>query len=296
MSKVMTPDQIVAQLKKWKVPFAGEDGWRTRGRPASLGWGDMHGIVNHHTATPKSVSDAATNRLLRVGRSDLPGPLAQFGTQRDGTVAIIAAGRSNHAGAVRPEVLNDFLNDRHVTRPSTTAGETVDGNAFLYGNEVHNSGTGEKYPDEQLRSIVLLNAAICDFHGWSHFAASQHRNITARKVDMAPIRGEAADDWVLREVKYALKVGPGGYRLPWEDRTFTDVDPTPNHPAPLETVQEDSMTLIIHPNGSAYHLTGGGLVWLPAAVKNAITGPVTVVPCDDATWKRYREVYPADTP
>ncbi len=216
MSKVMTPDQIVAQLRKWRVPFAGEDGWRTRGRPASLGWGDMHGIANHHTATSRDASAAATNRLLRVGRSDLPGPLAQFGTQRDGVVAIIAAGRANHAGAVRPEVKADFVNDRHVTRPTTTAGETVDANAFLYGNEVHNNGTGEKYPDAQLKSVVLLNAAICDFHDWSHFAASQHKNITARKVDMADIHGEDADSWLLREVKVALAGGPGTYQLPWE--------------------------------------------------------------------------------
>jgi hypothetical protein len=53
------------------------------------------------------------------------------------------------------------------------------------------------------------------------------------------------------------------------------------------------MTLVVHPNGSAYHLTARGLVWLPADVRAAISGPVTVVPCDAATWDRYRKIYPS---
>ncbi len=84
--------------------------------------------------------------------------------------------------------------------------------------------------------------------------------------------------------------------------------PEPAHvdPAPIPTVQpspipnitpdpeEDStMTLIVHPNGSAFHLTSRGLIWLPADVRKSITGPVTVVECDAATWDRYREVFPS---
>lgn len=229
----MSPAELRAALTKWRVPFVEEDGWETRGRPASTGdFGDMHGIVNHHTATPADATATVTNRLLRVGRTDLPGPLCHFGTQRNGKVALIAHGRANHAGAVRPEVLADFLADRHVTRPSTTAGETVDGNAFLYGNEVHNNGTTEPFNDDQLLSIVLLNAAICDFHGWSHFAASQHKNITARKTDMRNIKGQDSDDWLLPQVKLALQLGPGRYVLPW-NRTAPVPPPAPDPiPAP----------------------------------------------------------------
>jgi hypothetical protein len=288
MSAVMTPKQLKAAFDKWKVPYIEIDGWQNRGRPESLGWGNMHGIANHHTATPKSLSASDTDSLLVRGRSDLPGPLAQFGVRRGGKVSIIALGRANHAGAVRREVLEDFLADRVVERPTSTLNETIDANAFLYGFEVHNNGVGEDYPDEQLRALVLANAAICDFHGWSHNASAQHRTITARKVDMAPIRGQGSDPWLRGEVKYALKVGPGKYALPWEDRSFQDVDPV----TPLVTPSEDSMTLIVHPNGSAYHLTSAGLVWLPADVRNSITGAVTVVTCDQETWDRYREVYP----
>jgi hypothetical protein len=159
MSKVMTAAQYRAQFKKWGVRYVEMDGWENRGRPASTGaFGDMHGIVNHHTATSKSADAGAVGRMLRDGRPDLPGPLCHVSTRRDGVVVLVARLRANHAGGVRPEVLNDFLNDRHVTRPSTTSGETVDANAFTYGNEVQNNGTGEKYPDEQLRAAACRQA------------------------------------------------------------------------------------------------------------------------------------------
>lgn len=292
MARVMTPDEIIKALKKWQVPFAPEDGWRDRGRPESLGWGTVFGFVNHHTATSKDVSAAATNRLLRVGRSDLPGPLSQFATQRDGTVALIAAGRANHAGSIRREVLDDLLADRHVSRPSTTANEVIDGNAILYGNEVHTNGTGERHPDEQLRSIVLLNAAILDHHDWSHNSATQHKQITARKVDMADIRGEDSDVWVRREVKRALALGPGNYRLPWEEPA--PVDPVP---ALVDTTEEEnSMILIISPSGSGYHLTSKGLIWLPADVRAGLSGPVTTVPTSEVEWEKYKSVFPIVKP
>jgi hypothetical protein len=287
MSKVMTPAQLVAQLKRWEVPYREEDGWRARGRPGA--YGDMHGIANHHTATSHKAKPAAVDRLLRVGRPDLSGPLAQFGTRRDGTVSLIAHGRSNHAGAVRPSVLRAFLADKVVKRPLTSSGETVDANAFLYGNEVHHDGGGN-YTDAQLLSLVLLNAAICDFHDWPASAVAQHSTITRRKVDMAAPRVHgiktSMDRWLRREVARALKAGPGQYALPWQPQPATsavlDVD-TPT--------EEDCMTLVIAPNGSAYHLTPKGLVWLPADVHDDITGPVTVVRTDEGTWKRYRGAY-----
>lgn len=290
MSKVMTPAQTIAALEKWGVPYVEEDGWKTRGRPRSTGaYGDMHGITNHHTATPNTSKASAVNRLLRVGRPDLPGPLAQFGTQRNGKVALIAHGRSNHAGAVRPAVLKAFLADAVVKRPKTTLGETVDANAFLYGNEVHNDGHGG-YTEAQLLSIVLLNAAICDFHGWSANACAQHFTITRRKVDMAKISGKVRnpdglnmDRWLRREVAIALAGGPGSYALPWQRKPV---------PAPIVVTEDDPMTVIIHPNGSAYHLTPKGLIWLPADVFARVTGPVTIVRPDTPTWMAYRKAYP----
>lgn len=53
------------------------------------------------------------------------------------------------------------------------------------------------------------------------------------------------------------------------------------------------MTLVVSPNGSAFHLTPKGLVWLPAHVRESISGPVTVVQTDRDTWERYKKAFPS---
>src|SRR3954471_2790970 len=93
VSKAMTPDQFLAQLKKWNVPYIAMPGWRTHNRAGHGAWGDMHGIVNHHDASPKSWSEARCTRLLSAGRSDLPGPLCNASPGRNGTLYLIGWGR-----------------------------------------------------------------------------------------------------------------------------------------------------------------------------------------------------------
>lgn len=73
------------------------DGWQTRGHGDFLG---INSIVCHHTATSaKALGDYPSLRIVRDGRSDLPGPLSQLGLGRNGTVYVIAAGVAYHAGA-----------------------------------------------------------------------------------------------------------------------------------------------------------------------------------------------------
>jgi hypothetical protein len=73
------------------------DGWRTRGHGQFIG---VNSIVCHHTATSlKALGDYPSLRIVRDGRSDLPGPLSQLGLGRNGTVYVIAAGVAWHAGA-----------------------------------------------------------------------------------------------------------------------------------------------------------------------------------------------------
>lgn len=69
-------------------------GWRDRGKELR----SIKGVVAHHTATGTNWSDQRTTDLLRVGRSDLPGPLSQLGLDRQGRFHLVAAGRSNHNG------------------------------------------------------------------------------------------------------------------------------------------------------------------------------------------------------
>ena len=70
------------------------DGWKTRGHRKMT---SVKGILCHHTAGP-ATGDYPSLRVVRDGRSDLPGPLSQLGLGRSGTWYVIAAGVSYHAG------------------------------------------------------------------------------------------------------------------------------------------------------------------------------------------------------
>jgi hypothetical protein len=84
--------------RKSGLPVIEVNGWRNRGHGQFLG---VNTIVCHHTATPKSAAgDFPSLRIVRDGRSDLPGPLSQIGLGRNGTVYVIAAGVAWHAGPV----------------------------------------------------------------------------------------------------------------------------------------------------------------------------------------------------
>jgi len=117
-------------------------GWEGRGRPESTGDFDPRGYLAHHTGS-KSAGPHPSLGLLVRGRADLPGPLCQISTARNGVVWIIAAGRANHAGVAKK------------TGPVPGG----DGNAMLIGNEVETSGF-EEMPAVQRDSVVMAGAAI----------------------------------------------------------------------------------------------------------------------------------------
>jgi hypothetical protein len=135
------PANLPALLRAEGLRVVEHDGWRKRGRPGPFA---PVGVLCHHTATPKSASDAAVCRLLIVGRSDLPGPLSQIGLARDGTVHLIAAGRANHAG----------------TAQSSGTVAAGDGNTLYIGIEAFNDGVGEPWPAVQYDAYVTLAAAL----------------------------------------------------------------------------------------------------------------------------------------
>jgi len=70
-------------------------GWRTRGHGQMT---SVESIICHHTAGP-ATGDYPSLRVVRDGRTGLAGPLSQLGLGRSGTVYVIAAGVSYHAGA-----------------------------------------------------------------------------------------------------------------------------------------------------------------------------------------------------
>ena len=85
---------LPAVLKDAGLKVALEPGWESRGHGDV---GSILGIVCHHTSGPAK-GNMPSLRVVRDGREDLPGPLAQLGLGRDGTYYVIAAGRCSHAG------------------------------------------------------------------------------------------------------------------------------------------------------------------------------------------------------
>lgn len=109
-------------------------GWRDRGSSSF----NPKGIVCHHTAGAKT-GDMPSLRVLIYGRSDLPGPLCNYGLGRSGKVYVVAAGRANHAGS--------------------GSWQGLVGNSSVVGIEAENDGY-QAWPDVQLEAYKRLCTAI----------------------------------------------------------------------------------------------------------------------------------------
>lgn len=143
----------------WESP-----GWKTRGHGAMR---SVQGILCHHTAGGGS-SDWLT---VQNGRPGLDGPLAQMTLERDGTVRVLAAGQSWHAGT-----------GSHPSLPGAS-------NATLIGIEGVSPGTGSSpWTPVQVATYPRVCAALC--RGY---------NLPASKVlghfEWATPRGRKIDPW-----------------------------------------------------------------------------------------------------
>ncbi len=123
-------NRIIGHLKAAGVVVREIDGWRTRGRDWTR---TPVGVWDHHDASTVKSGEWGGLGVITYGRSDVPGPLSQFQVARclDGVpkVAIVAAGRANHAGRGGP--LGPI--------PQNSA------NSWVYGAEKANNGLDEPY-------------------------------------------------------------------------------------------------------------------------------------------------------
>ena len=83
-------------VKNAGVKYKKVSGWASRGHGTM---GSIQSVICHHTAGPKSGNSPSLN-VVAYGRPGLSGPLAQLFLARDGTVYLVAAGVSYHAGRV----------------------------------------------------------------------------------------------------------------------------------------------------------------------------------------------------
>ena len=168
-------------------------GAETRG---SRGRGfDLDAIIWHHTATGLNWQDGHVAFLLRDGRADLSGPLAQVGIERDGTWVIVALGRANHNGY------------------------GLHGNSAL-GLEFYNSGVGESWPMAQVESGVRGTAAVRNHVGMvpvlGHKESDPGRKVDPFGLNMNTIRQRiiepSADISIVEDNEMFVELIRMGYR------------------------------------------------------------------------------------
>lgn len=178
-STPLTPNQIRAALAKFGVQANYIPGWETRNRgDRGDGWGPVNGFVVHHTGD--DAPDDLDLRVVRDGRSDLPGPLAQFGLRDNGVVDVIGCGRANHAGTGDSKILDLIRSEGYDFVLPAPQDDGYDGNGRFYGVEAYYSGS---HRPEQYNAMVNLAAAICDAHGWTGKSVLGHREWTRTKID-----------------------------------------------------------------------------------------------------------------
>lgn len=137
-------------------------GWKSRGHGSLAG---VQTIVCHHTATARSApGDYPSITVVTKGRSDLPGPLAQLGLGRSGTVYVIASGVAYHAGEVRSSTYDNW---------------------HAIGIEAEADGLSA-WPAAQVDAYARLCAALCDHYGVPVSRVLGHKEVCApagRKTD-----------------------------------------------------------------------------------------------------------------
>lgn len=147
-------------------------GWRTRGHG---GMRVVEGVVAHHTAGPSTGNYPSLN-VVTYGRTGLAGPLSQLGLGRDGTVYVIAAGLSYHAGA------------------SAWAGFTDLNDEFI-GIEAESTGTHDDWTVAQRDCYPRLIASLLYYMKRSASRSADHKEVAlplGRKPDRAFWNSEAS--------------------------------------------------------------------------------------------------------
>lgn len=211
-------------------------GWRNRGRPGGMASIAPEGIDCHHTATSsRATGNYPTMSIVRdgrPGRPPLPGPLAQLGLGRDGTVYVIAAGRANHAG------------------PTDTVAAS---NSHAIGIEAEHPGVGS-WPQVQYDAYVALCAALTEHYGLPTSRVRGHKEIAVPR-GRKPDPNFNMDDFRKR-VQRARKVGPA---------TTVDVpprDPRYGHRGVPNPLTEDGKWGAKTADALLWHVHGDRLVGL----------------------------------
>lgn len=136
-------------------------GWQNRGHAHFI---DIRGIVEHHTAGPKSGNIPSLHTLV-YGRPGLSGPLCNLGFARDASVYVVAAGVAWHAGV------------------GSGYGFTANmANYEAIGIEAESTGAGD-WTAAQIAAWPRLNNALGGHYGFAVSRMIGHYEWTPRKID-----------------------------------------------------------------------------------------------------------------
>lgn len=186
MSNPMHGRSMVGMLKAEGVKVREYPEWLLHNRNHRGPWGEVHGIMIHHTVTGPKVDGV---EICHDGYAALPGPLCHGVISRDGTVHLISSGRANHAGSGDPAVLKAVTDESYDIRPPASkmhdgSPGAVDGNRAFYGFECENKGDGiDPWPAVQVEAIVRTSAAFARYHGWSAKSVIGHSEWSDWKSD-----------------------------------------------------------------------------------------------------------------
>jgi hypothetical protein len=214
MATPLSASKFLAALKAEGVRVVEVGSWPTHNRNSKGAWGEVHGVMVHHTVTKGT---ANTVSICRTGYAGLPGPLCHGVVAKDGRVHLVGYGRTNHAGLGDDDVLKAVIGEKPLPAPNEA---NTDGNARFYGFECENLGDGQDpWPAAQVEAMVRAAAAISRAHGWGKGGDTSvigHREWQPGKVDprgpgvsMPDIRKRVAE-----RLKHAASWTPGGTTPP----------------------------------------------------------------------------------
>lgn len=146
-------------VKNAGVKYKKVSGWASRGHGTM---GSIQSVICHHTAGPARGNTPSLN-VVAYGRPGLSGPLSQLFLARDGTVYLVAAGVSYHAGRV---VSNKYTNSHAI------------------GIEAEATGVSS-WPAHQVNEYAKLCKALAKEFGLSTSRVVGHKEAATagRKID-----------------------------------------------------------------------------------------------------------------
>ncbi|MFF5977066.1 N-acetylmuramoyl-L-alanine amidase [Streptomyces sp. NPDC012769] len=204
MAKPMTPDQLIALLKEWGIPYKEYKNWKNHNRNHKGNWGPINGLMVHHTG-----SDAPDQReLLYSGHAALPGPLSQVGLDQQGVIHLIGNGRCNHAGLGDSSILKQVIAEDYGDTNLKPKKADTDGNAHFVGMEIWYSGNHDMTA-AQYNTLRRFAAAFITFYKWTEKSVIGHGEWQPGKWDPGYKKGTIKDMRVVRrDIATTKKAGP----------------------------------------------------------------------------------------